>query len=85
MPPVNYHVTWYTRSGCTAASIKHEGHMIGILPATAGWVGPDDFRDGQEDRAIIIEKDPPGEIPGTRFKVVDLSAVEYIGLWSFNS
>ena len=79
---VSYHVRWWTRNS-VRESVQHEGHMIGILPGRTSYVAPDgsvvDY--GQPDRAVIVEVDPPGEIPGTRFKVVDLSDLTVLGPW----
>lgn len=84
MMSVSYRVRWTTRaaSGAFDPRIPHEGHMIGILPSRAMFQADDGTVDyGLNDRAVIIERDPPTEIPGTRFKVVDLCDLSIVGLW----
>ena len=77
---VNYRVQWHTRNG-VHESVRHEGRMIGILPGRPASADPEIIDYGQLDRAVIIERDPPNELSGTRFKVVDLSDLTVLGPW----
>ena len=78
MIKVNYKVRWFTRSG-VGEPVKHEGRMIAILSGYPGHHDPDGgSSSAANDRAVVIEANPPNEIIGTRFRIVDIDGLQII-------